>query len=126
VATAFSFVMAASGSGIGLSLASPYQGDSPMTHAIALALRVLWVTVSSFAAGGYVCGRLRRRGRAVSPDEAEVRDGAHGLTVRATSMLIVALQRREGGRGERRATGAEGRPRQPCRLSGRFPDARRE
>lgn len=91
VATAISFVMAAFGSGIGLSLASPYEGASPMTHAIALALWVIWVTVASYAAGGYVCGRLRRRVVEAPQDEVEVRDGAHGLTVWATSMLIVAL-----------------------------------
>jgi len=91
VATAISFVMAAFGSGIGLSLASPYEGASPFTHAIALALWVLWVTVASYAAGGYVCGRLRRRNVDAPKDEAEVRDGAHGLTVWATSMLIIAF-----------------------------------
>ncbi|WP_442755452.1 hypothetical protein ACNHKD_01945 [Methylocystis sp. JAN1] len=91
VATAISFVMAAFGSGIGLSLASPYEGASPLTHAIALALWVIWVTVASYAAGGYVCGRLRRRNVDAPRDETEVRDGAHGLTVWATSMLIVAL-----------------------------------
>ncbi|QGM97104.1 hypothetical protein [Methylocystis parvus] len=91
VATAISFVMAAFGSGIGLSLASPYEGASPMTHAIALALWVIWVTVASYAAGGYVCGRLRRRNIDAPREEAEVRDGAHGLTVWATCMIIVAL-----------------------------------
>lgn len=91
VATAITFVMAAFGSGIGLSLASPYEGASPMTHAIALALWVLWITVASYAAGGYVCGRLRRRNVDMPRDEVEVRDGAHGLVVWATSMLIVAL-----------------------------------
>jgi hypothetical protein len=91
VATAISFVMAAFGSGIGLSLASPYEGASPLTHAIALALWVLWVTVASYAAGGYVCGRLRRRNIDAPRDEVEVRDGAHGLVVWATSLLIVAF-----------------------------------
>lgn len=91
VATAISFVMAAFGSGIGLSLASPYEGASPMTHAIALALWVLWVTVASYAAGGYVCGRLRRRNIDMPREEVEVRDGAHGLVVWATAMIIVAL-----------------------------------
>jgi len=91
VATAITFVMAAFGSGIGLSLASPYEGASPLTHAIALALWVLWVTVASYAAGGYVCGRLRRRNIDMPRDEAEVRDGAHGLVVWATSMLIIAF-----------------------------------
>jgi hypothetical protein len=91
VATAISFVMAAFGSGVGLSLASPYEGASPLTHAIALALWVLWVTVASYAAGGYVCGRLRRRVIDMPREEAEVRDGAHGLVVWATAMIIVAL-----------------------------------
>ncbi len=91
VATAISFVMAAFGSGVGLSLASPYEGASPMTHAIALALWVLWVTVASYAAGGYVCGRLRRRVADVPREEAEMRDGAHGLVVWATALLIVAF-----------------------------------
>jgi hypothetical protein len=91
VTTAISFVMAAFGSGIGLSLASPYEGASPFTHAIALALWVLWVTVASYAAGGYVCGRLRRRNVDAPREEAEVRDGAHGLVVWATALLIVAF-----------------------------------
>lgn len=91
VATAITFVLAAFGSGIGLSLASPYEGASPLTHAIALALWVLWVTVASYAAGGYVCGRLRARNPSVPRDEAEVRDGAHGLVVWGVSMLIIAF-----------------------------------
>jgi hypothetical protein len=91
VATAITFVLAAFGAGIGLSLASPYDGASPLTHAIALALWVIWVTVASYAAGGYVCGRLRRRNPEIPRDEAEVRDGAHGLVVWATSMLIIAF-----------------------------------
>lgn len=91
VATALTFVMAAFGSGVGLSLASPYEGASPLTHAIALALWVLWVTVASYAAGGYVCGRLRRRNADMPRDEAEMRDGAHGLVVWATSMLIIVF-----------------------------------
>ncbi|MEK4032830.1 hypothetical protein WOC76_02105 [Methylocystis sp. IM3] len=91
VATAITFVLAAFGSGIGLSLASPYEGASPFTHALALALWVLWVTVASYAAGGYVCGRLRARNPGMPRDEAEVRDGAHGLVVWGVSILIIAF-----------------------------------
>ncbi len=91
VATAITFVLAAFGSGIGLSLASPYEGASPFTHALALALWVLWVTVASYAAGGYVCGRLRARNVGMPREEAEVRDGAHGLVVWGVSMLIIAF-----------------------------------
>jgi hypothetical protein len=91
VASGFSFVMAFFGSGIGLSLSSPYGGASPLTHYIALALWLLWITISSFALGGYVCGRLRARAADVKPEEAEIRDGAHGLTVWATAMVIFAF-----------------------------------
>ncbi len=91
VASGFSFVMAFFGSGIGLSLSSPYGGASPLTHYIALALWLLWITLSSFALGGYICGRLRARAADVKPDEAELRDGVHGLTVWATAIIAFAF-----------------------------------
>jgi hypothetical protein len=91
LAAAISFVMGAFGSAIGLSLTSTYDGQSPAVHLIALTLWVLWVTVSSFAVGGYVAGRLRRRTPDVSPEEAEVRDGVHGLALWATSLVVFAL-----------------------------------
>ena len=91
VASAFSFVMAFFGSGIGLSLSSPYGGASPLTHYIALALWLLWITLSSFALGGYICGRLRPRAADVKPDEAELRNGVHGLTVWGTAIIAFAF-----------------------------------
>lgn len=91
VAGAISFVMGAFGSAIGLSLASPYEGASPATHFIALTLWLLWVTVSSFAAGGYIAGRLRRRGGDATQEEVEARDGMHGLVLWAASMVVLAL-----------------------------------
>ena len=99
VAAAISFVMGTFGSAIGLSLASPYEGAPPAIYGgaslavrlIALTLWVLAIVVSSFALGGYVTGRLRRRVGDASQEEVEVRDGAHGLALWAASLVVFAL-----------------------------------
>lgn len=91
IAAAISFVMGAFGSAIGLSLSSTYAGQSLAVHLIALTLWVLWIAVSSFAVGGYVTGRLRRRAVDVSEEEAEVRDGVHGLALWASYLVVFAL-----------------------------------
>jgi len=92
VATAISFVLITFGTGIGLSITSPYprEGASVTVFAIVLALWVMWVALSSFFAGGYVAGRMRRR-LSLSTHEAEVRDGVHGLLVWAIGILLGAL-----------------------------------
>jgi hypothetical protein len=93
LASAISFVLFTFGTGIGLSLTSPYPGESvsPWAFAVALGLWVLWVSVSSFIAGAYLTGRLRRRIGDASEHEVEVRDAAHGLLVWAVSALIGAM-----------------------------------
>ena len=93
LASAISFVLFTFGTGIGLSITSPYPGESvrPTTFAIALGLWVLWVSVSSFIAGAYLTGRLRRRIGDASAHEVEVRDAAHGLLVWAVSVLLGAF-----------------------------------
>ena len=94
VAIAISSVFLAFGSAIGLSLASFQPGQSaPVTGmVIAAALWLLWVQISSFLGGGYVTGRMRRRIGDAKPHEVEMRDGAHGLIMRAVNIVIgVAL-----------------------------------
>ncbi len=92
LASAISFVLFAFGAALGLSLTSPYprEGVSVTTFGIVLALWVLWVLVSSLAAGGYLAGRLRRR-HSLNSHETEMRDGAHGLLVWGLSVLAGAL-----------------------------------
>lgn len=92
LASAISFVLFTFGAALGLSLTSPYprEGVSVTTFGIVLALWVLWVLVSSLAAGGYLAGRLRRR-HSLSSHETEMRDGAHGLLVWGLSILVGAL-----------------------------------
>jgi hypothetical protein len=93
LASAISFVLFTFGTGIGLSLTSPYPSESVnlTTFAIALGLWVLWVSTSSFIAGAYLTGRLRRPVGDATAHEVEVRDAAHGLLVWAVSVLIGAL-----------------------------------
>jgi hypothetical protein len=59
--------------------------------AIAAGIWIVWVQASSFMAGGYVTGRLRRRIGDATPHEVEIRDGLHGLAVWGIGTLIAAL-----------------------------------
>src|SRR5690348_6953240 len=63
VATAVAIVMFTFGTAIGLSMVSPYEGEGVSAAAwfVTLGLWTLWVVGSSFMAGGYVAGRMRRR-----------------------------------------------------------------
>ena len=76
VATAILVLMTAFGSAIGLSMVSPYRGHTPIVFYIALALWFIWITVSSFVAGGYIAGRMRRPIEGATDHERQIRDGA--------------------------------------------------
>jgi hypothetical protein len=93
VASAISLVFVTFGSAIGLSLTSPFDntGMSAVGLAIALGLWLVWVQVSSFLAGGYVTGRMRRRAYDATEHESDVRDGMHGLVMWGTGVLVGAL-----------------------------------
>lgn len=86
-------VFTAFGSGIGLSLVSPTQGNSmpAMGLLIAAGLWGLWIQLSSYMAGGYVAGRLRQRIGDASQEEVEMRDGAHGLVTWAVGIFVSAF-----------------------------------
>jgi hypothetical protein len=92
LAAAISFVLLTFGTGIGLSITSPYprEGVSVTGWLIVLALWIIWVSLSSFFAGGYLAGRMRRA-IGLSPHETEVRDGVHGLLVWAVGLLLSAF-----------------------------------
>lgn len=93
LAVALSFVLLTFGSAIGLSSVSfePREGVSLFWLGIVSGLWFLWVAVTAFAAGGYLAGRLRRPVAGASLDETETRDGAHGLIVWATAVLLGAV-----------------------------------
>ncbi|CAN7484931.1 hypothetical protein LJR016_003247 [Devosia sp. LjRoot16] len=93
IASAISLVLLGFGSAIGLSFVNFHAGpDVPVIWiAIAAGIWLLWVEVSSFMAGAYVTGRLRRRHHDATEDEADVRDGAHGLLVWGGALVIGGL-----------------------------------
>jgi len=93
LAAAISLILLAFGSAVGLTLVSPFAGEgaSMMAMAIAAALWFVWVQVSSFLAGGYIAGRLRRRIGDAGEQEVEVRDGSHGLLAWALGVILMAV-----------------------------------
>jgi len=91
-ATAISFVLLAFGSALGLSAVSPYpyRGLSASTFMIVAALFVAMVQVCSYAAGGYLAGRMRAPWLDGVLAERHFRDGAHGFAVWALSLVFTA------------------------------------
>jgi hypothetical protein len=89
-ALALSFLLISFGASLGLSLASPYGGEgvSAAWLAIAAGIWLAWVMVVGFGAGGYLCGRMRRRAGDAHAGEVEARDGIHGLMVWATGAIV--------------------------------------
>ena len=90
LASAIGFIMMTFGSGLGLSLVDPVGSEdtSVVLVAITVGLWTTWVVVSSFMAGSYLTGRLRRRAFDATPHEVEVRDGSHGVIVWALGVLV--------------------------------------
>ena len=93
LASGISLVLLTFGSAIGLSFADFNAGDDvdPLWIAIAAASWLLWVQISSFMAGGYITGRLRKRHNDATEDESDVRDGAHGLLVWGGALIVGAV-----------------------------------
>jgi hypothetical protein len=91
-AAAISFVLLTFGSAIGLTATSswPGRGMSLMTVMILAAIWTALVQVGSFAAGGYIAGRMRSRWADGPPGERRFRDGAHGFVVWALAVLVGA------------------------------------
>jgi hypothetical protein len=93
LASAISVLLLAFGSAVGLSFVNfrTFSGVSGVWVAIAAASWLLWVQISSFMAGGYLTGRMRRRFHDATEHESDVRDGAHGLLVWAGALVIGAV-----------------------------------
>ena len=91
-ASAISFVLLTAGASIGLSLISPYAGESYSKTAASVA--VFWsvaVPILSFLVGGYIAGRMRSGWESATSDEVQFRDGMHGLLVWAPSIVAGGL-----------------------------------
>jgi len=91
-AAAISLVFFTFGSALGLSAVSPYPyaGLSLTTFLILVALFAALVQVGSFAAGGYIAGRMRTPWPNGAESEKHFRDGSYGFAVWAIGILIGA------------------------------------
>jgi hypothetical protein len=92
VAVASSLVLLLMGSGLGLTMVSPWSrvGVSPTTFAVSTVIWLIVVQWLSSALGGFLTGRLRKRWAGVHPDEVFFRDTAHGLLAWALATVLVA------------------------------------
>lgn len=80
------------GSGLGLSMVSPWSnaGVSLTTFAASTAVWLVIVQWLSSAVGGYLTGRLRTKWVGIHDDETYFRDTAHGFLAWALATLLVA------------------------------------
>jgi hypothetical protein len=92
VAAALSLVLLLMGSGLGLTMISPWSnsGVSATTFAVSTAIWLIVVQWLSSALGGYLTGRLRTRWAGVHRDEVFFRDTAHGLLMWALATVVLA------------------------------------
>lgn len=93
LATALSIVLLSFGSAIGLTMTDPDPGEGASMRWMVIVggLWFIWTGVSSFAAGGYLTGRLRRPFGDAHPDEVDARDGAHGVVMWAVGAIVGAM-----------------------------------
>jgi len=92
IAVAIGLLATGFGAALGLSSISAAKGEE--ANMLGLVLSAVWIAVSmvcSYAAGGYVAGRMRRRVDGAASIEVTVRDGMNGLIVWALGVLLSAM-----------------------------------
>jgi hypothetical protein len=91
-AVAVTAIIVSLGSGIGLSLASPFASSpSGSTLTIMGAVWLLFSQAVGFATGGYMAGRLRANPGRWHTSEVKFRDAANGLVVWAIGVVLSLL-----------------------------------
>lgn len=90
-ASTLSFIPMLLGSGLGLTMISPWSGSgaSITTFAASTAVWLVVVQWLSAGAGGYLAGRLRTKWVNIHTDEVFFRDTAHGFLAWALATLLV-------------------------------------
>ena len=92
VAAALALILLLLGSGLGLTVVSPWanEGASAKTLGIAAIVWMIATHLASSAMGGYLAGRLRTKWVDVRTDEVFFRDTAHGLVAWAVGIILTA------------------------------------
>jgi hypothetical protein len=93
VSFALTIVLLAFGTGLGLSMVSPWSGSSvsATTFKIGTGLYLVVIAMIASSLGGYIAGRLRSRWIGVHTDEVYFRDTAHGFVTWAFASVLGAL-----------------------------------
>jgi hypothetical protein len=91
-ATGITLILILFGSGLGLTMVSPWSGESSSAATVGITAAIWLVLVQwlSAALGGYLTGRLRTKWTAVHTDEVFFRDTAHGFVSWAVATIFVA------------------------------------
>lgn len=92
VACALTLVLLAFGTGLGLSVVSPWAGSgvSATTFKIGTGLYLIVIAMIASSLGGYLAGRLRSGWADVQRDEVYFRDTAHGFIAWALASVLGA------------------------------------
>ncbi len=90
-ASAIGLLFAGFGATLGLTAVSPQPNEGSAGFALIIVGAWMLVTVvASYAAGGYIAGRMRRRVDGAHADEVTARDSIHGIVVWALAVLVGA------------------------------------
>ena len=91
-ATGITLILLLVGSGMGLTMVSPWSGENSSAATVGVSAAIWLVVVQwlSAALGGYLTGRLRTKWAAAHTDEVFFRDTAHGFLSWALATLFVA------------------------------------
>ncbi|MGQ3280490.1 MAG: hypothetical protein ACT6WE_28665, partial [Shinella sp.] len=91
-ASAITLILLLLGSGVGLTMVSPWSGESASFTTVSVTAAIWFVIVQwlSSALGGYLTGRLRTKWAGVHTDEVFFRDTAHGFLSWALATVVVA------------------------------------
>src|SRR6187402_2504365 len=93
VSCALTLVLLAFGTGLGLSVVSPWasSGASATTFKITTGIYLIVIAMISSSLGGYIAGRLRSRWIGVHSDEVYFRDTAHGFLAWSFATVLGAI-----------------------------------
>jgi hypothetical protein len=91
-ASGITLILLLLGSGVGLTMVSPWSGQSSSAATVGITAAIWLVVVQwlSSALGGYLTGRLRTKWAALHTDEVFFRDTAHGFLSWALATVFVA------------------------------------